>query len=63
LREDAVSKLPQSLPLGFVLHDFGVERQTVLAPRVSSSAAATGPVVLNRPLVSFSRYGSSFQAT
>src|SRR4051812_27678309 len=24
---DAVSKTPQSLPLGFVLHDFGAERQ------------------------------------
>src|SRR5947207_2877485 len=35
----------------------------VRAPRDSSSAAATGAAVLNRPLVSFSRYGSTFQAT
>ena len=27
LRVDAVSKIPQSLPLGFVFHDFGAERQ------------------------------------
>src|SRR2546421_3414162 len=27
LRVDAVSKLPESLPLGVVFHDFGAERQ------------------------------------
>src|SRR2546428_1731375 len=35
----------------------------VRAPRDSSSAAATGAAVLNRPLVSLRRYGSTFQAT
>ena len=29
LREDAVGKIPQSLPLGFVIHDFGTEWQAV----------------------------------
>jgi hypothetical protein len=35
----------------------------VRAPRVSSRALATGPVEPSRPRVSFSRFGSSFQAT
>ncbi|HEX4482333.1 MAG TPA: hypothetical protein VH081_00975 [Solirubrobacteraceae bacterium] len=35
----------------------------VRAPRDSNSAAASGPVVLSRPALSFSSSGSSFQAT